>query len=361
RLSTGIFGSQDKNFLLTISRILASVIEKSIAFRAITEENILLKTNIIKEIGSGYMLGKSKKMKGIYRLIDSVAKTNSPVLILGETGTGKGMIARFIHMKSNRRNKKFLAINCGTIPETLLESELFGHKRGAFTGAISDKRGLLEEAEAGTIFLDEISNTSLSFQGKLLEAIEEKKIRRVGETTTRNIDVRFLFATNKDLEIEIEDGRFRKDLFYRINVFNIEVPPLRERISDIPLLAQFFLDKYKKEINKKIDGFIPDAMQRLREYFWTGNVRELQNVIERAVVLAKSRSITTKDIGFEKVKREEIIPLKEIKKEAIIEALNVANWNIKKTAELLGIGRRSLHRYIKEYNIVNNGTITINP
>jgi len=264
-------------------------------------------------------------------------------------------------MKSNRRNKKFLAINCGTIPETLLESELFGHKRGAFTGAISDKRGLLEEAEAGTIFLDEISNTSLSFQGKLLEAIEEKKIRRVGETTTRNIDVRFLFATNKDLEIEIEDGRFRKDLFYRINVFNIEVPPLRERISDIPLLAQFFLDKYKKEINKKIDGFIPDAMQRLREYFWTGNVRELQNVIERAVVLAKSRSITTKDIGFEKVKREEIIPLKEIKKEAIIEALNVANWNIKKTAELLGIGRRSLHRYIKDYNIVNNGTITINP
>jgi Nif-specific regulatory protein len=361
RLSTGIFGPQDKDFLLTISRILASVIEKSIAFRAITEENILLKTNIIREIGSGYMLGKSKKMKGIYQLIDSVAQTNSPVLILGETGTGKGMIARFIHMKSKRQNKKFLAINCGTIPETLLESELFGHKRGAFTGAISDKRGLLEEAEAGTIFLDEISNTSLSFQGKLLEAIEEKKIRRVGETTTRNIDVRFLFATNKDLEIEIEDSRFRKDLFYRINVFNIEVPPLRERTSDIPLLAQFFLDKYRKEINKKIDGFSPDAMQQLREYFWTGNVRELQNVIERAVVLAKSRSITTKDIGFEKVKREEIIPLKEIKKEAIIEALNVANWNIKKTAELLGIGRRSLYRYIKEYNIVNNGTITINP
>ncbi|GAI39737.1 unnamed protein product [marine sediment metagenome] len=144
-------------------------------------------------------------------------------------------------------------------------------------------------------------------------------------------------------------------------MFNIEVPPLRERTSDIPLLAQFFLDKYRKEINKKIDGFSPDAMQQLREYFWTGNVRELQNVIERAVVLAKSRSITTKDIGFEKVKREEIIPLKEIKKEAIIEALNVANWNIKKTAELLGIGRRSLYRYIKEYNIVNNGTITVNP
>ncbi|KPJ73441.1 hypothetical protein AMJ52_03725 [candidate division TA06 bacterium DG_78] len=361
RVPGRIFGSQDKDFLLTVSKILASVIEKSVAFQAMNEENILLKSKIIKEIGSGYLLGKAKPMKRIYKLIDSVAETNSPVLVLGETGTGKGMIARLIHLKSPRRNKKFLAINCGTIPETLLESELFGHKRGAFTGAVSDKHGLLEEGEGGTIFLDEISNTSLSFQGKLLEAIEEKVIRRVGETVTRNIDVRFLFATNKDLEIEVEDGRFRRDLYYRINVFNIEVPPLRERASDVPLLAQFFLDRYSKEIGKKIDGFTSEAMQRLREYMWSGNVRELQNVIERAVVLAKGHVISVQDIGFDKVKRDEIVPLKEIRKEAIIEALNTTNWNIKKTAELLGIGRRSLHRYIKEFDITESSTIVINP
>jgi len=359
RIASGIFGPQDKEFLMTISKILASVIEKSIAFRSMSEENILLKTNIIKEIGSGHLMGKSRVMKEVYRLIDSVAETNSPVLILGETGTGKGMIARLIHLRSRRKSKKFLSINCGTIPETLLESELFGHKKGAFTGAISDKKGLLEEGEGGTVFLDEITNTSPEFQGKLLEAIEEKIIRRVGETTTRTIDVRFLFATNKDLEIEVEDSRFRRDLFYRINVFKIEVPPLRDRPNDIPLLAQFFLERYTREINKKIDGFIPEAMQRLREYFWPGNVRELQNVIERAVVLAKSKLINSQDIGFEKTKTAEVMPLKEIKREAVIEALNMANWNVTKAAKLLGIGRRSLHRYIKKFNIANNSTLSI--
>ncbi|MGB7055501.1 MAG: sigma 54-interacting transcriptional regulator, partial [bacterium] len=359
RITSGIFGPQDKDFLMTISKILASVIEKSLAFRSLSEENILLKTNIIREIGSGHLMGKSRVMKEVYRLIDSVGETNSPVLILGETGTGKGMIARLIHLRSQRKNKKFLSINCGTIPETLLESELFGHKKGAFTGAISDKKGLLEEGEGGTVFLDEITNTSLEFQGKLLEAIEEKIIRRVGETTTRNIDVRFLFATNKDLEIEVEDNRFRSDLFYRINVFKIEMPPLRDRASDIPFLAQFFLERYTKEINKKIDGFAPEAIQRLSEYLWPGNVRELQNVIERAVVLAKSKLINLQEIGFEKTKTAEVIPLKQIKKEAVIEALNLANWNITKAAKMLSIGRRSLHRYIKKFDIVNDSTISI--
>jgi Nif-specific regulatory protein len=361
RVMGGIFGVQDKDFLMTVSKILASVIEKSFAFKAMTEENILLKTNIIKEIGSGYLTGKSRSMKRIYKLIDSVAETNSPVLVLGETGTGKGMIARLIHLKSKRQNRKFISINCGTIPESLLESELFGHKRGAFTGAVSDKKGLLEEGEGGTIFLDEISNTSLSFQGKLLEAIEEKVIRRVGETKTRNIDVRFLFATNKDLEIEVEDNRFRKDLYYRINVFSIEVPPLRERASDIPLLAQFFLEHYTKEMSKQINGFTPDVMQQLREYMWSGNVRELQNVIERAVVLSKSRIISVQDIGFEKIKRDEILSLKEIRREAVIEALHATGWNVKKAAESLGIGRRSIYRYIKKYNIMQDRTISVNP
>ena len=355
RITSGIFGPQDKDFLMTISKILASVIEKSLAFRSMSEENILLKANIIKEIGSGHLMGKSRVMKEIYRLIDSVAETNSPVLILGETGTGKGMIARLIHLRSQRKNKKFLSINCGTIPETLLESELFGHKKGAFTGAISDKKGLLEEGEGGTVFLDEITNTSLEFQGKLLEAIEEKIIRRVGETTTRNIDVRFLFATNKDLEIEVEDSRFRRDLFYRINVFKIEVPPLRDRANDIPLLAQFFLERYTKEMNKKIDGYAPEAMQRLREYLWPGNVRELQNVIERAVVLAKTNLINLGDIGFEKTKTAEVMPLKEIKKEAaaklIREALRAHQGSVTLAAKTLGINRKTIQRYIKKFRI----------
>lgn len=351
RLTVGLFGLQDKDFLITVSKILASVIEKSMLFQMMTEENILLKSNIIRDIGSGYLMGKSRGMTRIYSVIDRVAETNSPVLILGETGTGKGMIARLIHMKSKRHDKKFLTINCGTIPETLLESELFGHKKGAFTGAISDKKGLLEEAQGGTIFLDEITNTSASFQAKVLEAIEEKIIRRIGETKTRFIDVRFLFATNKDLEIEVEMGRFRRDLFYRINVFSLEVPPLRERAKDIPMLAQFFVEKYRKEMNKKIDGFTAEAIQKLKEYFWPGNVRELQNVIERAFVLAKDNVITSRDLGFDKIRMAEITPLRDIKKEAIIEALSMTGWNIKRAAEALHINRRTIERYIKKYNI----------
>ncbi len=351
RLTNSIFGPQDKDFLLTVSKILASVIEKSLAFQRLNEENILLKSKMINEIGSGYLIGKSKSMKRIYRLIDSVAKTTSPVLLLGETGTGKGMLARLIHLRGKRKNQKFLTINCGTIPETLLESELFGHKKGSFTGAINDKKGLLEEANAGTVFLDEITNTTAAFQAKLLEAIEEKVIRRVGETQTRTVDVRFLFATNKDLEIEVEERRFRKDLYYRINVFCIEVPPLRERMRDIPLLAQHFLNKCSREVGKTIHGFTPEVLQQLKEYFWPGNVRELQNVIERAVVLAKERSITARDLGFGRIRSQEIVPLKEIKKEAIIDALNAVNGHVQKAAEMLGLNRRTIQRYIKKYNI----------
>jgi Nif-specific regulatory protein len=351
RLGKGIFGPQDKDFLLTVSRILASVIEKSLAFTTLTEENIMLKSKMIQEIGSGYLVGKSRAMKKVYQLIEDVAKTTSPVVLLGETGTGKGMLARLLHLKSARKKARFLTINCGTIPETLLESELFGHKKGAFTGAVADKKGLLEAGEGGTVFLDEITNTSLAFQAKLLEAIEEKIIRRIGETETRKIDVRFLFATNRNLEIEVEEGRFRKDLFYRINVFSVEVPPLRERVMDIPILAQFFLQRYTRDINKPIAGFTQDAVTKLKEYFWPGNVRELQNVIERAVVLAKRNLITSKDLGFESVKTEVIIPMREIKKEAVIEALTATEWNIKKAAELLQIGRKSIYRYMQKFGI----------
>ncbi|MCK4575621.1 sigma 54-interacting transcriptional regulator [candidate division WOR-3 bacterium] len=351
RIVSAIFGHKDKDFLLTVSRILASVIEKSMAFRTLLEENILLKSRMIEEIGAGYIIGKSAPMKKVYRLIESVAQTNSPVLILGETGTGKGMLARLIHLKSKRKSNKFHTINCGTIPETLLESELFGYKKGAFTGAVSDKKGLLEEGESGTVFLDEITNTSPSFQAKFLEAIEEKRIRRLGETKTRNINVRFLFATNKELEKEVEEGRFRKDLFYRINVFSIDVPPLRKRVSDIPVLARFFLKRYSKEINKDIKGFSTDAIENLKVYSWPGNVRELQNIIERAVVLSEEDMIDIKDLGFVETIKREIVPLKELKKVAVIEALQKSSWNITKAAKFLNVTRRTIYKYIEKYNI----------
>ncbi len=352
RIVGSIFNEQDRDFLVTISKILASVIEKSILFKDLKSENILLKTNVIGEIGAGYLISKSRKMKKIYQEIEAIAQSDAPVLITGETGTGKGMLARLIHLKSKRREKKFLSINCGAIPETLLESELFGHKKGAFTGAFNDKKGLLEEAEGGTIFLDEISNTSAGFQAKMLEAIEEKVVRRLGETTMRKIDVRFILASNKEIEIEVEEGRFRQDLYYRINVFRIKVPPLRERTIDIPELAKFFLKKYCKEMNKNIFGFENGVIERLKEHHWTGNIRELMNVIERAVTLCKGGVITFDDIGLGKTKKE-IIPLKDIEKEAIIEALNATNWNKKKTAKLLGISRRTLYNLLKKYSIKN--------
>ncbi|MEO0161697.1 MAG: sigma-54-dependent Fis family transcriptional regulator, partial [candidate division WOR-3 bacterium] len=350
RIIGSMFAEQDRNFLLTVAKILASVVEKSISFQNLTRENVLLKTKVISEIGAGYLISKSKKMKKIYENIDALADSDAPVLIIGETGTGKGMLARLIHLKSKRKDKKFLSINCGAIPETLLESELFGHKKGAFTGAYTDKKGLLEEGEGGTIFLDEISNTGPGFQAKMLEALEDKIIRRLGETTTRKIDVRFILASNKDLELEVEEGRFRKDLYFRINVFRIDVPPLRERLVDIPELAKFFLDKYCREMGKDIKGFEKGVIEEMKEYHWPGNVRELMNVIERAVTLSKGSLITSEDIGLKRG-RHEFTSLREIEKEAIIEALNITGGNKSKAAELLGIPRRTLYSFLKKYSI----------
>jgi transcriptional regulator with GAF, ATPase, and Fis domain len=354
RLGSGHFGPEDKAFLLTVSKILASVIEKSKFFHGLAEENILLKAKMIEEIGAGYVLGRSQQIKKIYQLVDNVAPANLPVLIQGETGTGKGMLARLIHQKSQRKEKKFLTINCGAIPETLLESELFGHKKGAFTGAMYDKKGLLEEGEGGTVFLDEVANTSPAFQAKLLEAIEEKKIRRLGETMTRSIDVRFFFATNRDLEHETKEGRFRKDLYYRVNVFKIELPPLRERKKDIPELAQFFLERFSHELNKPIKGFSPNAIQSIQEHKWPGNVRELQNAIERAVVLTQNDYVMAEDFGAQGSMVKDVYgagSIDETKKKVILEALNRHKWNVKKTAQELGIGRVTLWRFMKKHGI----------
>lgn len=351
RFQDKMFSEHDKDFLLTVARILAAVIDKSRALQKIIDDYATLRTSVITDIGQGYLISTSKAMKKVYELIDQVAATNSPVLLIGETGTGKGMLARLIHQRSARQDKNFTVINCGTIPETLLESELFGHKKGAFTGALADKPGLLEHAHGGTVFLDELTNTSPAFQAKLLEAIDDKVIRRVGETRTYTIDVRFIFATNKDLEIEVEEGRFRKDLYYRINVFKIDIPPLRERGADIILLARFFLEKCSKEIGKKVVGFTPKAMKDLRRYYWAGNVRELRHVVERAVVLAKGINIAHPELNLDARKSGEPASIQEIKKEAIIEALEAANYHTSQAARVLGVSRRTVQRYRKIFNL----------
>jgi transcriptional regulator with PAS, ATPase and Fis domain len=334
---------------MTISNVLASALEKSIGFHNLLEENILLQNSVIGKIDTGYIIGSSVVMRKVYRTIEKVAPTNSPVLLLGETGTGKGMLARLLHSKSARKDGPFIPINCGAIPDTLLESELFGHRKGSFTGAVNDKKGLLEEAEKGTVFLDEIANTSPSFQAKLLNALEEKRIRRIGDTTMRSTDVRFLFATNKNLDVEIKKERFREDLYYRINVVNIHVPPLRKRQKDIPLLAHYFLEKFSREVNKGIKDFTPESLKKMKDYHWPGNVRELQNLIERAVVLADGETLTDCDLGLTHRYNDIFVSLTDMKKEAILEALRRTDWRIGDAARQLHISRKTIQRYIKKY------------
>lgn len=242
------------------------------------------------------IVGKSPRMQEIYHLIENIAPTNTTVLIVGESGTGKELVAAAIHRRSNRKDKPFVIINCSAIPEQLLESELFGHKKGSFTGAIADKRGLFEEANTGTLFLDEIGEIPLSVQVKLLRVLQEGEIRSVGSNQSRKVDVRLITATNKDLPALMKEGRFREDLYYRIHVIGINLPPLRERPEDIPLLAYHFLKKHSARLGKNIEKFSVDVLQTLQNYEWVGNVRELENTIERACVLVQGDTIHVKDL-----------------------------------------------------------------
>lgn len=242
------------------------------------------------------IIGKSRKMHEIFELIENIAPTNSTILVMGESGTGKELVARAIYRRSRRSAQPFVVINCAAMPETLLESELFGHKKGSFTGAIADKKGLFEEADGGTIFLDEIGEISTSIQVKLLRVLQEGEVRKVGDTGSRNVDVRVIAATNKDLTKHVSEGKFREDLFYRLNVIAMTIPPLRDRTEDIPLLTYHFLQKYSKKIGKEVTGCSVDTITALQHYKWVGNVRELENVIERAVVLATGPVLQTRDI-----------------------------------------------------------------
>ncbi|MDI6851818.1 MAG: sigma-54 dependent transcriptional regulator [bacterium] len=298
----------------------------------------------------GTIIAESRQMKEVVEMAKEVAPTNTSVLITGESGTGKEVLARFIHEHSGRVGT-FVPISCAAIPDTLLEAELFGYEKGAFTGANTDKPGKIELADGGTLFLDEIGELSPLLQAKLLRVLEDREVVRLGSTKTKKINVRYLFATNRDLGKMVKEGTFREDLFYRINVFHIKIPPLRERIEDILPLAHYFLKKFSREMNKSIRGFTEDAQSALLLYKWPGNVRELQNVIERACVLCKKELITKDLLFLQEMGGAVSMKLKDVEKEHIRKVLELVDWNISKASEILGIHRNTLRLKIKEYGL----------
>jgi Nif-specific regulatory protein len=283
----GTFSKEDEESLVTIGSYIAVALENAQTHGKIKEENIFLKRELSSVYQFDNIIGKSPSMQNVFDMISKVCNTDVTILLTGESGTGKELVARSIHFNSQRNRQKFVAINCGSLPETLLESELFGHIRGSFTGATSNKPGLFLVANGGTIFLDEIGDTSINFQVKLLRVLEERTFRPVGSTDDINIDVRVIAATNKDLSKAIAENKFREDLFYRLNVISIVIPPLRERKEDIPLLIDAHIKKYNREKNKNITKVSSETMQILMNYNWPGNVRELINVIERSIVLSE--------------------------------------------------------------------------
>jgi two-component system response regulator PilR (NtrC family) len=347
------------------------VIAQELEKRQLREENILLKRDLQEKYSFENMIGKSKAMQEVYALIEKTSATDSTVLISGESGTGKEMAARAIHLLSRRAESPFVSINCAALPENLLESELFGHARGSFTGAVADKKGMFEVATRGTLFLDEVGETSPWTQVKLLRALQERKIRRVGGTDEIPVDVRILAATNRDLKKRIEEGKFREELFYRLNVISFEMPPLRKRIEDIPLLLNHFLQKYCQQMAKKMKRMAPEVISYLEAYSWPGNVRELENIIERIVAIEDRETITGASLPREivtpprKPVARPLIPpgfnlnnhVDEIAKACINEAKLMAGGNLRKTAELLGISYRSLRHLINKFRLREAGKI----
>lgn len=348
------------------------IVRNALEKKILKEENIRLKKELYEKYSFHNLIGKSKKIREIFSLIEKIAPTNSTVLITGESGTGKELVAKAIHFSSLRKDQPFVSINCGALPENLLESELFGHVKGSFTGAYTDKKGLFEIAHKGTILLDEISEMSLWMQVKLLRVLQEKKIRRVGGTEEKEVDVRIIASTNVDLSEKIKEGKFREDLYYRLNVIRINLPPLRDRREDIPLLVEHFIKIYNQKTGKNIKGIKEDALKILEAYHWPGNVRELENCIERAVVFETSDYITIDSID-ENIKlfvlsnsfsfpsisipaiTEEGIDFEsyidQVRKKLIEEALAVSNNEFLKASQLLKMSYRSFRYYVKKLGI----------
>jgi two-component system response regulator PilR (NtrC family) len=334
-------------------------IRQHLKYLELREENEQLKAELSGKFDIGQIIGQSLTMQQVFEMIRKVAPTKSNVLITGESGTGKELVARAIHSLGSRNGRRFIAINCSAIPESLLESELFGHKKGSFTSAVEDKKGLFECARGGTLFLDEIGHMPMSCQVKLLRAVEHRQITPVGSTKSVDIDLRMIAATNRNLPEEIKASRFREDLYYRMNVVGIHLPPLRERKGDIPLLVEHFVRKYNTEMGKQCIGVSDDVMQLLMSYEWKGNIREMQNVIERAVIFAEDDVIKASDIGLigSKVmtlseKNESLqATLKVYEKEYIYRVLNKYDWDKVEAAKALKVGLSSLYRKIDELEI----------
>jgi two-component system response regulator PilR (NtrC family) len=348
--------------------LLRMKVREKIENRQLRQENLLLKRTLGLTHQFSNIIGRSEAMLAVFKMIETVARTNSTILLTGESGTGKGLVAQAVHFHSLRRDKPMVSLNCGAMPENLLESELFGHMRGAFTGADSNKKGLLEVAERGSVFLDEIGEMSAVMQVKLLRVLQERRFRRVGGLEEMQADIRVIAATNQDLARLIAEGRFREDLFYRINVIPISLPPLRERREDISLIAEHFLQKYNEQMGKEISGISHQAMELLQGHDWPGNIRELENVMERAVALEPTPLILPEslpptirsDAARVPASNTEALPesgfdleahVKEIERGYLAEALKKAGGVQVKAAELLGMSFRSFRYYVKKYNL----------
>jgi len=339
---------------LSLERVVLAA-QRAIERSSLEAENKLLKKDLTRK---WRIVGNAQKMTHLLEQIELAAKSNSRVLILGESGAGKELVAHTLHEKSTRANKSFIEMNCAAIPQELIESELFGHEKGSFTGAFERKKGKFELADEGTLFLDEVGDMSLSTQAKVLRVLETQEFQRVGGSRNIKVDVRIITATNKDLVEEVKKGNFREDLLYRLNVIPLVIPPLREKKEDIPALIEYFLEYFAVEYGQKPKKITPEAMKKLEEYEWPGNVRELRNVIERLVIMTPAQVITPKNIIIGESARSDYFSLSTLKdareffeKDFITKKLEENNWNISKTAEVLDIERSNLHRKIKAYEI----------
>ncbi len=356
-IKRGIYDFITKDFRMGELR---KVVSKALETQQLIVENQRLRQALKERSASGRMMGRSAAFLKIMQTVGQIAPMKSTVLLSGESGVGKELIADAIHHQSPRRDRPLVKLNCGALPEGLIESELFGHEKGAFTGAIQQRKGRFELADGGSIFLDEISEMPLPTQVKLLRVLQEGEFERVGGTQTLKGDVRIIAATNVDLEAAVAEGRFRKDLFYRLNVIHLIIPPLRERVEDIPLLALYFLDKFCLENNRPAMGFTPNAMLALKNYHWPGNIRELQNVVERAVALTTGNMVHLEDLPDEirryhpeddKIVLPVGVTMDEIERLAILQTLKKTHGDKELAARLLGIGLATLYRRLKEMEV----------
>ncbi len=330
------------------------MVEKLLNQKKLVEENIYLRNQLSEATGYNDMIGSSECMRRLFSFIDLVAKVDSPILLQGETGTGKELVAKAVHARGNRRQGPFIAINCGAFSDTLLESELFGHEAGSFTGANRTRIGRLEMAAGGTLFLDEVGEIPLKMQVDLLRVLQEKIFHRVGGNKELSVDFRLISATHQDLFQRVSGESFRKDFYFRLKVIEIEVPPLRKRKEDIPQLAEHFLQKFRRETNKRVRGFKDDAMFFLQSHDWPGNVRELENSVERAVVLSKGTYLQKEDFAFLSRSPEEkqmALTMREVEKNHIEHILKLCRWNISKAAKVLEMNRATLHHKITKFGL----------